>query len=47
MEKIAVSRFVTKEFQAAEALKALRTNLMFSGPDIKAVALTSFSAAEG
>ena len=47
MEKIAISRFVTKEFQAAEALKALRTNLMFSGADVKAVALTSFSAAEG
>ena len=47
MEKIAVSRFVTKEFQSAEALKTLRTNLMFSGPDVKAVALTSFSAAEG
>jgi capsular exopolysaccharide synthesis family protein len=47
MEKILVSRFVTKEFQAAEALKALRTNLMFSGADIKAVALTSFSASEG
>ncbi len=47
MEKIAVSRFVTKEFQATEALKALRTNLMFSGVDVKAVALTSFSAAEG
>ena len=47
MEKIAVSHFVTKEFQATEALKALRTNLMFSGVDVKAVALTSFSAAEG
>ena len=47
MEKIAVSRFVTKEFQAAEALKTLRTNLMFSGAEVKAVALTSFSAAEG
>lgn len=47
MEKIAISRFVTKEFQAAEALKTLRTNLMFSGADVKAVALTSFSAAEG
>ena len=47
MEKISVSRFVTKEFQAAEALKTLRTNLMFSGADVKAVALTSFSAAEG
>lgn len=47
MEKIAISRFVTKEFQAAEALKTLRTNLMFSGADVKAVALTSFSASEG
>lgn len=47
MEKIAVGRFVTKEFQAAEALKTLRTNLMFSGAEVKTVALTSFSAAEG
>ena len=47
MEKIAVSRFVTKEFQAAEALRTLRTNLMFSGPDVKAVALTSFSPKAG
>lgn len=47
MEKIAVSRFVTKEFQASEAMKTLRTNLMFSGADVRAVALTSFSAAEG
>ena len=47
MEKITVSRFVTKEFQASEAMKTLRTNLMFSGADVKAVALTSFSAAEG
>lgn len=47
MEKIAVSRFITKEFQASEAMKTLRTNLMFSGADVKAVALTSFSASEG
>ena len=47
MEKIAVSRFVTKEFQAAEALKTLRTNLLFSGANIRAVALTSYSASEG
>lgn len=47
MEKIAVKHFVTKEFQSAEALKMLRTNLMFSGTDIRAVALTSFSASEG
>lgn len=47
MEKIAVSRYITKEFQSAEALKTLRTNLMFSGVGVKAIALTSFSAAEG
>lgn len=47
MDKIAVSRFITKEFQAAEAMKTLRTNLMFSGSEIQAVALTSCHAAEG
>ena len=47
MEKIAMSRFVTKEFQSAEAMKTLRTNLMFSGSKIRAIGLTSFSAAEG
>ena len=47
MDKIEVKRFVAKEFIAAEALKTLRTNLMFSGEDVRAVGLTSFSAAEG
>lgn len=47
MEQIAVSRFVTTEFQVAEAIKALRTNVIFSGSNINAVGLTSFSAAEG
>ncbi len=47
MEKIAISRYVTKDFSTAEALKTLRTNLMFSGSDVKAVALTSFSDAAG
>lgn len=47
MEKIAVSRFIVSEFQVAEAMKALRTNLIFSGSDIKAIGLTSFSASEG
>lgn len=47
MEKIAVSQFITKEFQVTEAIKALRTNLLFSGAKIRAVGLTSFSAAEG
>lgn len=47
MEKIAVSQFITKEFQVTEAIKALRTNLLFSGAKIRAVGLTSFSASEG
>lgn len=47
LEKIAVKRFVTKDFHTTEAIKTLRTNLMFSGTSIKAVALTSFVAAEG
>lgn len=47
MDKIAVNQFVAKEFQVAEAMKTLRTNLIFSGSNIKAIALTSFSAAEG
>ncbi|MBR4864464.1 MAG: CpsD/CapB family tyrosine-protein kinase [Oscillospiraceae bacterium] len=47
MEIIAVSRFVSKEFQTSEAIKTLRTNLIFTGSNIKAVSLTSFSASEG
>ena len=47
MEIIAVSRFITKEFQTSEAIKTLRTNLIFTGSNIKAVSLTSFSASEG
>ncbi len=47
MEMIAVKRFVTKDVQTTEAIKILRTNLMFSGADVKAVTLTSFAAAEG
>lgn len=47
MEQIAVSRYITKGFQVTEAVKALRTNLIFRGSDIKAVGLTSVSASEG
>lgn len=47
MEKIAVSRMLPKEFRASEALKTLRTNLMFSGPSVRAIGITSFGAAEG
>ena len=47
MEKINVSCFAAKNFQTVEAVKALRTNLMFCGEEFKAIALTSFSASEG
>ena len=47
MEKIAVSRLIPKDFRTSEALKTLRTNLMFSGPNVKAVGITSYGAAEG
>ena len=47
VERIEVSQFIVKEFQVSEALKALRTNLMFSGEDIRAVGITSYSASEG
>ena len=47
MDKIVASQFITKEFQVSEAIKTLRTNLMFSGSNIRAVALTSFGTSEG
>lgn len=47
LDKIAVTRHLAKDFQTVEAIKTLRTNLMFSGADVKVVALTSFVAAEG
>lgn len=47
MEKIPVKHLVSKEFQSAEAMKTLRTNLMFSGSNVRAFALTSYCASEG
>lgn len=47
MESIEVKRFVAKEFQPAEAMKTLRANVLFCGTDIRTIALTSYSAAEG
>lgn len=47
MEQIAVKRFLATEFQASEAIKTLRTNLIFSGTSVRAVELTSFGASEG
>ena len=45
--KIEVKRFLSLDFQAAEAIKTLRTNLMFCGDHVRTVALTSYSASEG
>lgn len=47
MEQIAVKRFLATDFQASEAIKTLRTNLIFSGTSVRAVELTSFGASEG
>lgn len=47
METLTVSRFVAKDFQTVEAIKTLRTNLMFCGEEVKAIALTSYGEAEG
>lgn len=47
MEKIAVSTMVPKELRVNEALKTLRTNLMFSGPSVRVVGFTSFGPGEG
>ena len=47
MEKIAASSFLPNDFMTSESLKTLRTNLMFSGEDVKVIGITSFSASEG
>lgn len=47
MQKIDVSRYIVKEFRAAEAIKTLRTNLLFSGDRSRTIALTSYSSEEG
>lgn len=47
MEKIAVSRMLPKDFRAGEAMKTLRTNIVFSGSSVRAIGMTSFGAAEG
>ena len=47
MDKIAVNHLYPKDFRFSEAMKTLRTNLVFSGPSIRAIGITSFGAAEG
>lgn len=47
MEIINVSRMIPKDFRVSEAMKTLRTNLIFSGPSVRVIGLTSYGAAEG
>lgn len=47
MSMIQVKEMVASKFKATEALKTLRTNLIFSGESVKAVALTSVKPNEG
>ncbi len=47
MERVVVSSLVPKDLRINEALKTLRTNLMFSGPSIRVVGFTSFGPGEG
>lgn len=47
MEKISVKRLILRQFQVVEAVNVLRTNLMFSGLNNRAVALTSSKSGDG
>lgn len=45
--KVSVKKIILEEFHVAEAVKALRTNLFFTGAETRVVAITSYTAAEG
>lgn len=47
MNKIEITSVTTGSYRTSEAFKALRTNLQFSGPDIKCIAITSCMQNEG
>ncbi len=47
MEIIPVKQHINQDFHYSESVKTLRTNLMFSGVDIRSVAITSFHESEG
>ena len=47
MERVVVSSLVPKDLRINEALKTLRTNLMFSGPSVRVVGFTSYGPGEG
>ena len=41
IQKISINKFVKPDYRANEAFKRLRTNIQFSGSDVKVIALTS------
>lgn len=47
VDRIAVKEAIADDFQTIEAIKTLRTNLMFCGKEVRAVGVTSFGDAEG
>lgn len=47
METISINRITNKDFQVEESYKALRSNIIFSGPDIKVIGFTSCQQDEG
>lgn len=47
METVSINKITKKNFQVEESFKALRSNIIFSGSDIKVVGLTSCLPNEG
>ncbi|NLJ89821.1 MAG: polysaccharide biosynthesis tyrosine autokinase [Clostridiales bacterium] len=47
METVSINKITKKNFQVEESFKALRSNVIFSGSDIKVVGLTSCLPNEG
>ena len=47
METVSINKITKKNFQVEESFKALRSNIIFSGSDIKVVGLTSCQPNEG
>lgn len=47
LDIIAAKHLVIGEFHVSEAIKTLRTNLLFSGKEVRAIGLTSYGIGEG
>lgn len=47
METVSINKITNKDFQVEESYKALRSNIIFSGTDIKVIGFTSCQPDEG